>query len=67
MMVFYLVCFAFSISYSVLPFHLDMFSNLTISFFIALSQVFIKVVDKLLYVCVCVCVCVCMHVYIHAC
>ena len=40
---FYLVCFTFSISYSVLPFHLVyVLQFLHLSFFNVLSQAFIK-------------------------
>ena len=47
---FYLDCFSFYISYSVLPFHLVYgFQFLHLNFFNVLSQALSSVVEKLLY------------------
>ena len=46
---FYLVCFTFSISYSVLPFHLVYVLQFLHLFFYVLSQPLSSVVEKLLY------------------
>ena len=62
MMIFYLVCFTFSISYSVLTFHLVYALQLLEIFFFflffdALSQVFIKCSrKKLLYTYIKICI-----------
>ena len=53
---FYLSCFSFFISYSVIPFHLvHVFWVLSLFFFNVLSQTFINCSRR---TCVCVCVCV---------
>ena len=54
---FHLVCFNFSIFYSVLPFHL-VYVFQFLFFVVVLSEVFIKNRRK---ACVCVCVCVCVY------
>ena len=53
---FYLVCFAFSISYSEFPFHLALFSNFSISsfFFMFFLKPLSSIVEKLLCVYVCI-------------
>ena len=56
---FYLVCFTFSISYSMLPFHLACVFQSIFYFFSVLSQAFINCNRKSL---VCVCVCMCIHI-----
>ena len=61
---FYLSCFNFSISYSVLPFHLLYIFQFHISFVVVvLSQALASLVEKL--VCMCVCVCVMCILYIY--
>ena len=59
---FYLVCFTFSISCSVSPFHSVYISQFLCLFFLLLFflRPLSNAVEKLVCACVCVCVCVCI-------
>ena len=67
---FYLICFTFSTSYSVLLFHLVyVFQFLRLFYSLFFLKPLSSVVEKLVCVCVCVYVCVCVHacVCVHVC